>query len=697
MLPTWPTAQLPEALRLLARRSGHDPADSLSMHSPTAADAASLDHYIGAAAERVGFEAEPVLMPYAEFERTLPATLPALVRLPEAASSPFLLLVRSRGQYVYALGPDRAGRRLHPSEVRKVLCASLEASAAAPVNRLLDAARLPTSSPMRTALLREHLRHEPVEGVWLLRLPPSAPFFKQVQQTGLVRRLGGIVALHTAQYLLWLLAWWTIGRAALQGRFDAGWLVAWLLLLLTLVPLQLWVAWLQGHLSIHAGTLLKRRLLLGVLRSRLEAVRQQGVGQLLGRVIESEAVEALALSGGFLSFLALIELGLAGFVLALGAGGLLHVGVLIFWTTLTAWLGWRYYQRQEAWTKERLTLTDHLVERMVGHRTRLAQQRRDRWHTAEDREVAHYLETVGAMDLTAARLTALVPRGWLLLGFVAFAPAFVGGQQVTALAVSLGGMLLAYQAFSRLTQGVAHLTQAAIAWKQVTELFQAAASAGPPGRSDVMPVAAARRGETLLEAHGLTFRYAPGQAAVLREARLTVHAHDRLLLEGPSGGGKSTLASLLTGLRHPEAGLLLFRGLDQQTLGLDGWRRRIVAAPQFHENLVFTGTLAFNLLMGRRWPPSPDDLAEAERLCRALGLGDLLDRMPAGLMQMVGETGWQLSHGERSRLFLARALLQKADLVILDESFGALDPENRVRAMQCALDHAPALMVIAHP
>ena len=66
------------------------------------------------------------------------------------------------------------------------------------------------------------------------------------------------------------------------------------------------------------------------------------------------------------------------------------------------------------------------------------------------------------------------------------------------------------------------------------------------------------------------------------------------------------------------------------------------------------GTLAFNALMGRDWPPGPADLDRAERVCRALGLGPLLDRMPAGLNQMVGETGWQLSHGEKSRLYIAR-------------------------------------------
>jgi ATP-binding cassette subfamily B protein len=102
------------------------------------------------------------------------------------------------------------------------------------------------------------------------------------------------------------------------------------------------------------------------------------------------------------------------------------------------------------------------------------------------------------------------------------------------------------------------------------------------------------------------------------------------------------------------------------------------------------------VLLGRRWPPQPGDAEEAEALCRVLGLGDVLDRMPAGLLQMVGETGWQLSHGEKSRLYIARALLPEADLVVLDESFAALDPENLHRTLRCVLDRAPTLLVISH-
>jgi ABC-type multidrug transport system fused ATPase/permease subunit len=137
--------------------------------------------------------------------------------------------------------------------------------------------------------------------------------------------------------------------------------------------------------------------------------------------------------------------------------------------------------------------------------------------------------------------------------------------------------------------------------------------------------------------------------------------------------------------------------LDRHILGAKKWRQIVAAAPQFHENYVLTETLAFNLLMGRNWPPAAADMVEAEALCRELGLGDLLDRMPSGLLQMVGEGGWQLSHGEKSRVYIARALLQRATLVILDESFAALDPESLKTALECTLKRANTLLVIAHP
>ena len=170
-----------------------------------------------------------------------------------------------------------------------------------------------------------------------------------------------------------------------------------------------------------------------------------------------------------------------------------------------------------------------------------------------------------------------------------------------------------------------------------------------------------------------------------------------MLIQGASGSGKSTLASLLAGLRAPESGLLFLHGLDAATVGTRSWRERVVLVPQFHDNHVFVGTLAFNLLMGRTWPPTREDLERAAAVCAELGLGPLLERMPLGLHQPVGESGWQLSHGERSRVFAARALLQNPDVMILDESFAALDARTVEQSLRVILERTPTLVMIAHP
>jgi ATP-binding cassette, subfamily B, bacterial len=472
---------------------------------------------------------------------------------------------------------------------------------------------------------------------------------------------------------------------------------------LTLVPFRLLATWSQGRLAIGAGGLLKQRLLYGALRLEPEEIRYQGAGQLLGRVLEAEAVEALALSGGLLGLVAGMELLIAAAILHAGAGGGRHALLLLAWVAVALLLGWRYGWQRRHWTAGRLTLTHDLIEGLVGHRTRLAQNGHERWHEGEDQALSRYLERSAAMDRTAAWLIAVVPRGWLFLGLLGLTPAFSAGRgSPAALAIGLGGMLLAYRALHKLATGMWHLAGAAIAWEQVAPLFDAAARpevGGSPAFSLTAASGAdgANGDSTVLEAHEIVFRYRNRGAPILRGCNLRIRAGDRLRLEGPSGGGKSTLASLLSGLRVPESGLLLLHGLDRQTLGSEGWRRRVVAAPQFHENHVLTETFAFNLLMGWRWPPQPADVEAAERLCRELGLDDLLSRMPAGLLQLVGETGWQLSHGERSRLYMARALLQEADLVILDESFAALDPETLQRCLRCVLKRAATVLVIAHP
>jgi ATP-binding cassette subfamily B protein len=292
-----------------------------------------------------------------------------------------------------------------------------------------------------------------------------------------------------------------------------------------------------------------------------------------------------------------------------------------------------------------------------------------------------------------------VPRGWLVLGLAGLAPALVFGNATSGnatparIAIAVGGTLLAYRAWRRLAAGAWQLAGAAVAWQRTSVLFRAATRQELPGSLDL---AGGMPSPLAVEARDLVFRYGDRAEPVLRGANLQIAMGDRVVLEGASGGGKSTLVSLLTGLREPGSGRILIHGLDRPTLGAAEWRRRLAAAPQFHENHVLAETFAFNLFLGHPAVLTPADFEAARAICDELGLGDLLRRMPAGMLQMVGETGWQLSHGERSRLYIARALLQDAELVVLDESFAALDPENLKRAVQCVVKHARSLLAIAH-
>jgi len=268
------------------------------------------------------------------------------------------------------------------------------------------------------------------------------------------------------------------------------------------------------------------------------------------------------------------------------------------------------------------------------------------------------------------------------------------------LAFALGGALVVFRAIAAISSGLVQLCGAAIAWRQVAPVLAPAPAHVIDDERGVARAAGAlpaRSTSVVVEARDVAVTNPGRREPVLSGLDLEIRSGERILLEGASGAGKSTLAHLLAGLRRPDQGLITVSGLDRRTLGAAGWSRRVTVAPQFHDSHVLGGTFAFNLLFGRRWPPEPGDLEEAQSVCRDLGLGPLLDQMPAGMLQIVGETGWQLSHGERSRLFAARAILSDADLVVLDESVAALDAPTAEVVLRSVRERARALMLIAHP
>lgn len=712
----WPTSRLGEAIEEIARREkllAQSPVHPLNPPSDLqGADTDRLGQWLDDVTVVWGLEVEPVQASYAEAATFIRGAGPALFRLPDVLnpSEPrFLLLLKSGRWRSVLLDPNLTVRRISPQRLQDALCAELEAPHLTSVDEFC--AQLGASprrrARARQAILTAQLSAQTIGHCWLVRLAPNAPLWRQARDAFLPHTAITLVSGYLGQLSAVVAAWSLIGHSVLAGQFDRVWLLGWTLMLLTAIAFQGLAIVAQGRLAVGAGSLIKIRLLFGALRLQPEEVRHQGAGQFLGRVSESEAVELLALSGGMTLVLSVMQLAMATGLLAIGAGGWPHAMLLVVWMAVPLGTAWRYALRSDVWADAHREMTNDLVERMVGHRTRLVQEDRASWHDDEDQLLDRYWQRSQALDRLLPILHGLTPRGWMLLGLLGMVAVLLMAPHSPAqIAISLGGFLLALQALMQLAIGLQSLAGATTAWRQIGPLFRAAGQTRdlPSNRPPASRPNTARGGleaeateVPVLIARDVSFRYRQSGPQTLRGCSLAIGPADRLLLEGPSGGGKSTLAGLLAGQRSPESGLLLLRGYDRTSLGADAWRRRVVMAPQFHENHVITNTLAFNLLMGRRWPPRPEDLADAEAVCRELGLDDVLERMPAGLQQMVGESGWQLSHGERSRLYIARALLQEADVLIFDESFGALDPENLQRALRCVLRRAPALVVIAHP
>lgn len=681
----WPLSLGREALLALARVRNMD---SSVVTAQGVTDATGVE----ACARALNLEAEPIEAPYSQIEHLLAHADGLILHVTVGTQNGLVLIIKGGRRRLLLLTPDLKRRYVNLRVLRNIICAPLEETVAPTLIALLNALPPARLAGAKQALLRAQLASAPTFVGWLLRPLPSAEFFSQLRSAGVGRQALQLVSAHMLAYGLWIAAWALMGAAALAGHYDAGWWQGWVIMLISLSGLQMLSGKWQTQFLTTASMLLKRRLLHGALRLDQDQMRREGAGQLLGRALEAEAIESLALNGGLSAVLSLLEIAASMVVLLYGAGGALHAALLLVWLVFTAVLAWRYRRHRRAWTGSRLALTHYLTEQMLGHRTRLVQQPVALWHTDEDVALSAYHDASTDMDRWAIALTTLMPRGWLIASLMALAPAFVAGSSMPTLAVALGGCLLAYAALRKSTQGLLQLAAADIAWDQVAPLFRAGQIMPQPGH----PPDSGSHSSTVLVMQDLVFRYGNQEPALLRGIDLCIRNGDRILLEGTSGGGKSTLANIITGLRTPESGLLLLNGLDRHTWG-DAWRRQAVNVPQFHDNHILSETFAFNLLMGRCWPPTPADLQEAETLCRMLGLGDLLERMPGGLWQVIGENGWRLSHGERSRVYLARALLQPAALMVFDETFAALDPENLARTIDCVMARAPSLIVIAHP
>jgi ATP-binding cassette subfamily B protein len=318
-------------------------------------------------------------------------------------------------------------------------------------------------------------------------------------------------------------------------------------------------------------------------------------------------------------------------------------------------------------------------------------------HNRRRHNVVHHQNVVGEhldANLYTARIGAIYGPGTEALGIVSQAViVLVGGKMVLNGSLTLGELTLfilylAYffapiqqlvQLYNSYQQG-----QAAIAkLRDVLETRPTVAEA--PDAVDLDQI------DGRIDLEHVSFSYKDGQP-VLHDVDLHIAAGETFALVGPTGAGKSTVAKLVSRFYDPDEGSVSIDGHDLRGVTFHSLRSQLGVVPQ--EPFLFHGTIRDNVAFARP-DASHEDILEA---CRAVGIDDLVERLPHGLDTPVHERGASLSSGERQLRALARAFLARPRVLVLDEATSNLDLRSEAK-IEIALDNlleGRTAIIIAH-
>ena len=312
-------------------------------------------------------------------------------------------------------------------------------------------------------------------------------------------------------------------------------------------------------------------------------------------------------------------------------------------------------------------------------------------HITMQRLTGRQRDRIVKLQMIGARVTVLIDPIIVVIAFIFLylgtAVLGLGLGEIGLFMVALVRMMPLVEDLLKNRQTLlGNLGSARAVMKRMDDLAREAESDGGQRQADPL-----RREIELRDVH---FSYEGAGVPALRGVTLQIPAGRMLALVGPSGAGKSTLIDLLPRLRDPDGGQILFDGIDAREFDLASLRQQIAYAPQSPQ--IFDVTVAEHIRYGR---PDADeaDIAEAARLAGADGF---IAALPQQYATMLGETGVRLSGGQRQRLDLARALVSRASILILDEPTSNLDGEAEAAFKQTLerlrRDSEKTIIVVAH-
>lgn len=275
---------------------------------------------------------------------------------------------------------------------------------------------------------------------------------------------------------------------------------------------------------------------------------------------------------------------------------------------------------------------------------------------------------------------------------------YLGAKLVMGNAFSVG-MLIAFISYKDQFVGrISSLIDQAIAFKMLGLQAERLADIvlTPPEDAENVgnaEVHDARRTEVLrpsIEVRNVSFRYAQGEAWVLRNVNVHIRAGESVAIAGPSGCGKTTLLKIMLGQLQPEEGDVLIGGIPLKQLGLKTYREHMGVVMQ--DDQLFAGSFAENISF---FDPHQDQ-ARIEAASQLAAIHDDVMRMPMGYHTLVGDMGTTLSGGQKQRVILARALYKQPRLLFLDEATSHLDTGTESLVNQAVKGLSMTRITIAH-